>query len=115
MLGFADGAPQQQPICAAVCTAEQTPLGGEGECLESQVEVSDRDLGMPLMIFSLPGSALALLQPSRITAFLRAQQPASVPGGNRFFQQEGADFFSSKTKETARIPVPSYPFLFLWP
>lgn len=67
MLAFADGAPQQQAICFAVCTGEQTPLAGEGECLESRADRSNTDLGMPLMIVSLPSSALALLQPSRIT------------------------------------------------
>lgn len=82
-LACADGAPQQQPICTAVCTGEQMPLGGEGECLESRGDMSNTDLGMPLIISSLPSSALALLQPSRITgAFVRPQQPSSEPHGN---------------------------------
>lgn len=41
VLAFAKGAPQQQPICTAVCTGEQTLLGGEEECLGSQAYMSE--------------------------------------------------------------------------
>lgn len=62
-------------------------LEGKGNALDHRLtcQSSNKNLRIPLMIFSLPGSALALLQPSRITgAFVRAQQPSGGPGGNNF-------------------------------